>query len=456
MLCKVLNKKNEIKAGRVFSWVFGVLFFIIGIGFLGGSIVGGILIMIFSVLIIYPHGKVVKPLKVKMSSRIKVYLVILIFAVIIVFAFFPENTQNGAEQITPQKNTNLNLENLSAEEVLDTYVANFNYNGLIDRINKLKAEKELATGYALESLETDIDYLDKLESGISDHETICKEAETVFGQEVCGKLLSNFNVYRTIKRDFRVLSKEVVDLDSNKASITLKHEMIFGDYSGTNKSSGETTYLLKKEDGKWKIYDFIIENGGLSSELDDIKKRKDENGRSIQALRANYEEIKSIVEKARETLALQNKIKTIENVRDAILLTNTSFEVVQITAIYDPSLTDSLAALGDDYVGMLDESSRIFKQVFPLNYEIDEATIVFYKTERDVYGNPTDKLLGKVTLSRSEYNKINWNGFSSKNLEKIGKVQFYGKSSIKELEDLQEQLEEQRAMAEVYARSIFG
>lgn len=104
----------------------------------------------------------------------------------------------------------------------------------------------------------------------------------------------------------------------------------------------------------------------------------------------------------------------------------------------------------------LDESSTIFKQVFLLSNEIGEATLVFYKTERDVYGNPTDKLLGKVTLARSEYNKINWNGFSSKNLEKIGKVQFYGKSSIKELENLQKQLEEQRAMAEAYARSIFG
>ena len=75
-------------------------------------------------------------------------------------------------------------------------------------------------------METDIDFLSKLKSVISDSETTCKEAETVFGHVVCEKLLNNLNLYKTIKRDFKVLSKEVVDLDSNKSSIRLKHEMV--------------------------------------------------------------------------------------------------------------------------------------------------------------------------------------------------------------------------------------
>jgi len=123
---------------------------------------------------------------------------------------------------------------------------------------------------------------------------------------------------------------------------------------------------------------------------------------------------------------LKNNIDEIEDVSDV----GVGYEkdnpalIVSLSALYDPSFTESMIVLGNDREGMLYKSSQIFKKVFPMDISISIVRVYVYKYEKDAYGNKIKKDLGSVELSRQEYNKINWEGFSSHNLPKIAKVDY--------------------------------
>ena len=123
---------------------------------------------------------------------------------------------------------------------------------------------------------------------------------------------------------------------------------------------------------------------------------------------------------------LKNNIDEIEDVSDVKVINSAgdSSLVVSLFALYEPSFTESMVVLGNDREGMLYKSSQIFKKVFPMDSSISIVRVYVYKYEKDAYGNKIKKDLGSVELPRQEYNKINWEGFSSHNLPKIAKVDY--------------------------------
>lgn len=131
-----MHEQKEVKritAGFIFSWIFGVLFLIMGVGIIGqGSYVGGILIVLCSAMIIpYFNNLIRKKFNLEISGGIKFLLVIVIF-VILGFAMANQNpytgtiikpTENVPTSQTPQPLTNtqkVKSATLSIDRVVET------------------------------------------------------------------------------------------------------------------------------------------------------------------------------------------------------------------------------------------------------------------------------------------------------------------------------------------------
>lgn len=97
---------KRITAGFIFSWIFGVLFLIMGVGIIGqGSYFGGILIVLCSVMIIPYFNKLIRDkFNLEISGGIKFLLVIAIF---ILMGFSMANLSSSTETIVkPTENIN--------------------------------------------------------------------------------------------------------------------------------------------------------------------------------------------------------------------------------------------------------------------------------------------------------------------------------------------------------------
>lgn len=378
----------------------------------------------------------------------------------------------------------INSKIMGPEETLDKYISYFNYSDLSDRLNKIKCEKQFASGYAFNSLEISEYYVEELTLIISDLSEALESCNNILTMSLnlgikSSEFEKNCEVISTNidslgyhdSREFTILSKEIIHNTSDTIKIKAKYKMLIKGSFGVNETSGEQIYVLKSHNGIWKVDDFVDESGTLYSENIDLEERKQKTEEGLEVASKGALEFKTIYKQTeqevvevfnkfqkqkKQRLELENNIKKLENVIDAEVDKSKESIFVTVEAFYEPSLTDSLMNLGDDYVGMLTASSRLFKQIFPFNKDTQQIEIIFYKKEKDVYGNSIKKLLGRVTLLRKEYEKINWEGFSSINLEKIGKVKFYGKSTTKELESLQRDLEEQQRISREFWDSAMG
>lgn len=88
---------KKITVGLIFSWIFGVIFFITGIGIMAsGSVISGIFILLFSAMIIPLFNKFIgNKLHFQISGGIKFLLAIVIVVLMIVAISHSSNKKSG-------------------------------------------------------------------------------------------------------------------------------------------------------------------------------------------------------------------------------------------------------------------------------------------------------------------------------------------------------------------------
>lgn len=120
------KKKKEVKkitAGLIFSWIFGVLFLLSGIGTIATAPISGLIVILCSMMIIpYFSNLMSEKLNLEISGGLKVVLVIIIF---IAFGFAASDDTNQQTAIrsdqqfeeTPNPSTNeeVNQDSVSSE-----------------------------------------------------------------------------------------------------------------------------------------------------------------------------------------------------------------------------------------------------------------------------------------------------------------------------------------------------
>lgn len=81
-----MPKENEVKkitVGSIFSWIFGVIFLLAGVGAIATSPIPGIIIIICSAMIIpYFNKLIIDKFNIKISGGVKFLLVIIIFTAV--------------------------------------------------------------------------------------------------------------------------------------------------------------------------------------------------------------------------------------------------------------------------------------------------------------------------------------------------------------------------------------
>jgi hypothetical protein len=94
----------------------------------------------------------------------------------------------------------------------------------------------------------------------------------------------------------------------------------------------------------------------------------------------------------------------------------------------------------DDYLYLANGASSIFQKGFPASEDIQGIGIAFYKTEPNQYGNVQRERIGLAGMTRSTYQRINWDNFEEENLQEVAQVRFEGDSTYYDLKESQEDL----------------
>lgn len=386
------------------------------------------------------------------------------FALLFILSFVScqkaqEGVQNDVSYIPLEQ---IKVEEMTPEQVLDKYISYFNYKGISDRLNKISLEKQLASGILLESLEVEETYLTKRLSLNSDWiktcneaKKTCNEAKTTFKKDLsktdCGNVIQDLDRGNNIRREFEVLSKEIIEESDNIVKIKTKHKTTFDNTFQINETIGESVYILKKRDDSWKVYDKSDEKGKLFSEVANLDKRKEDSEKSIQEEMDFFQKIKDIVDGYRDIVdkAIQEQQKLNQfkqqlfNVINEILYSERIISidlgnynnqkdkyVISITYYFED------VWLADNYLQVMSDASDIFKAVFPVNPKIYQVQTTVKEKYKDDYGNTQERYLARISMNRETYNKINWKEFESSKLDKIAYVAFYGDSFYKDLKDL--------------------
>lgn len=188
---------------------------------------------------------------------------------------------------------------LNPHEVFEQYTSLYDYQGITERIDNLKNMKKLTAGYALESLNNDLDYFESTNELNLKQLNLCKEVKELSGQDPCGDKL---NVWEQIHRKFTILSKETIEENQDTVKIKIKFKDYFDNVLFVNETSGEFTYVLKSVKGTWKVYDFINEEGKLISETSELEERKQRDLEAIQAHKKSVEQMEELVEEIKQTI----------------------------------------------------------------------------------------------------------------------------------------------------------
>ena len=379
-----------------------------------------------------------KKFKKKLPTWWKMLALIIIFFITIVLLL-----SDGSDI---QKEGELNLEDMDADEVLDTYFSLLDYNGASDRLSKIRTEKQLAMDSILQSLELEEDSLGKFSAMINDEIRMCNEEQRMMGEDICGvefrKTLSVLE--KSYFRNFEVLSKESIEKNPQLVKILVKYKTVQEYNFNKSEETGEITYILKKENEIWKISDTLDEKGKLFSESFDAKKEKEESEKILSKINESYNEFKNIFGQIEEVYTLKSTLHT--KVKTALPdISLISFDLsyyndqkgkylLSVSYYYDDQF------LVDDYVGFLNDASKMYKAIFLSDARIAQVQITAKQKYKDDYGNTQEKFLTRSLMDKETADRISWAGFESSSLDKITSVEFYGDSFYKELVDLRSDL----------------
>jgi len=287
-----------------------------------------------------------------------------------------------------------NVIHKSPEQVLEEYISLFSYTGISERLNKLKAEKELAMGYTLDSLNADISYLQDIKNINSEWYSLCKEVEILSGKNPCA---GNLDRFEKINRNFEILSKEIIEETSDTAKIKIKYRNTFNTTLAVNVSEGEMTYILEKVDDYWKISDFINEKGELLSGTDELTTKKQEDSKLIQEDKQTINEIKSQVQalKLSQEQAKSEPKQTLYNMNQDILVDYLSYKVTKVetfkemgTSIYNKKTEGKFVKI---YLKITNNAKET-KQIFTPRFKIEDGYGRRYDRLSDDYFYISDAL----------------------------------------------------------------
>lgn len=449
---KKIHKEKEVDdpfytkaVGRVIAIIFFSVVIIVALFSFSFTSFLSIIISALAIFVALPYfNKFTKQkFKYRFPTWIKVISLIVLFFIAISLIGDSEKTYKEPTSVAEEE---LNLKDMTAEEVLDKYISYFDYRGISDRLNKIKSEKQLASGVILKSLETDESYLTQRTSLNSDWINTCNQAKNIFKQNVCGNITQNLNRWNNIERNFEILSKDVIEETGDIVKIKVEHKTLFDNTFQVNETLGESTYILKKQDENWKVNDLIDDSGKLFSETEELEKRKSDNDKALQEEQESYKKIKEIVDKAIQEQQQLNQFKS--KLSTAINGVIPSERVISIDLGNYDNQTDKYVVsityyfkdvwLADNYLQVMSDASDIFKVVFPVNSKIYQVQTTVKEKYNDDYGHTQERYLARTSIDRATYTKINWEGFKSSNLDSIAYVAFYGDSIYKYLKELED------------------
>ncbi len=118
-MSKETKEVKKITLGLVFSWIFGIIFFFVGVGIISdGSHFSGILIMLCSAMIIPYFNKIVaEKFHFEISGGIKFALVVIIFILIGIAASNTPSNSNTTLSSIEKQNTSSNTTVSSSEKI---------------------------------------------------------------------------------------------------------------------------------------------------------------------------------------------------------------------------------------------------------------------------------------------------------------------------------------------------
>ncbi len=120
------NKKEirNISLPNILAWIFGIIFLIAGAMGLASSVIGGVLIIIASVIILPPANNFVRSkLRINMSKGIRIFIAVVLIGVAI--SFMPNNSERDTDVTADQMST----ENVSEETSSKDYQKVFEFSG---------------------------------------------------------------------------------------------------------------------------------------------------------------------------------------------------------------------------------------------------------------------------------------------------------------------------------------
>jgi len=349
------------------------------------------------------------------------------------FSFIP-NTPSEDSKI-------LNLEGLSAEEVMDLYMEYHPYDGLNERIDRISILNQLESGAKLRDGELTEENLKRFRELNEDLKTICIEIEIHFpGQSNCNRLLDSLFIAESMAIGYNNISKEVISKTNTSVEIKVDYTFIHTRENNITSENLTNNFFLQYDGEVWKINDYLTKDGEKFSTTFNETAIKEKNDEVYNAMFEIYNTLKKMVESSKELNILQNKIE--QSIKKVIPSEN----IISVNyGNYNNDLnkiTISIAHyfeeewLVDDYLNVMMDSTKLFKKVFPIDNRIYQIQIIVKEKYKDNYGNNLEKNLAKVMMNKDTYELINWEGFESSNLNEITSVSFYGDSFYKSLKDL--------------------
>ncbi len=390
-----------------------------------------------------------KKFKKKIPTLGKIIALIVIFYISVLLLSTSENDTSTTDE--------LNLEDMNAENVLDSYLGYLNYKGVNELlVNNLKRQ-QLSSGVVKNQLEANYNYMKELKSIFDDLKKTCDEVKQL-GADACGDTVSSLSLSTGLNNSATLLSKNIIEQTDELVKIEVENKII----SFSNNEKTETTrkiiYLLKKEDKVWKVNDYIDDNKLLSATLNLTESQKEDEKR-LEEIRSSFDKLKKPIEDLKKIYQIVGNLKT--KVRNALpenKIINFDFDlynnqtdkfVIEITYYYKEQW------LVDDYLGFMGDATKIYQAIFTNSNQIMQVQITAKQKYKDDYGNEQEKFLGRSLMTKSTADKINWANFESSKLDQIAQVAYYGDSFYKDLKDLQGQLESWQSVPS-YSSGGFG
>jgi hypothetical protein len=431
------NKKDK-RYQKILKIIFYIFLFLFVISFFSANsvreFITSVLGLVFwwIVLIFLPiklSKKKGKKGKKVNKKTIGLYIGLIVILLIAILIFTPGNdTQENTGEIEE-----LDLSGLGPDEVTELYVSYLSYGDLTERIYNLKHQEQILTDSYLEditSMEQAYSLLDSLISANFEKCEVIKQA----GNDFCLKLEQPIfmRVRNSFNASFTNLGVEILEEIDTNAEVKIFHEKI---YMGNDLGIGETVYLLKKEEGIWKVYDYRGIDG-FSSEDYDMELYIEVVNNLTDIMRTNYNALERIAGIIQFKNSITSRIYSvipssrIINIELASYNNESDRYIVDITYYFEDEF------LMENYLNVMRDSSELFEEVFPVDSKIYQVRTIVKEKTKDDYGNDQERYLARTSMNRETYDRINWDGFEFTDLDSITDVSYYGDSWYRDLRDI--------------------